>query len=99
MRRSDAKIDEHLRVEFNEWARAGRGEGMEKGHRPVGEQAIERMKLPPTARGLDIGCGSGWATRLMAEKATSGAVVGIDIADELVQLARQSSVGFANVAA
>jgi arsenite methyltransferase len=98
MRRSDAKIDEHLRVEFNEWARAGRGEGMEKGHRPVGEQAIERMNLPPTARVLDIGCGSGWATRLIAEKATSGQAVGIDIADEMVQLARDSSVGFANVA-
>lgn len=90
-------MDEHLRIEFNEWARAGRGEGMEKGHRPVGEQAIERMHLPATARVLDVGCGSGWASRLMAEKASSGKVIGIDISDEMVQMATESSTEFANV--
>jgi len=89
-------MDEHLRDEFNEWARAGRGEGMEKGHRPVGEQAIERMHLPSNARVLDVGCGSGWATRLMAEKAYEGNVMGIDIADEMVQLAVESSSSFEN---
>lgn len=90
-------MDEHLRIEFNEWARAGRGEGMEKGHRPVGEQAIEQMHLPRDARILDVGCGSGWATRLMAEQAVSGRVVGIDIADEMIQLAEDSSRAFQNV--
>ena len=91
-------MDEHLRIEFNEWARAGRGEGMEKGHRPVGEQAIARMQLPKDARVLDVGCGSGWATRLMAQSAISGKVVGIDIADEMLQLAADSSTAFSNVA-
>jgi SAM-dependent methyltransferase len=90
-------MDEQLRIEFNEWARAGRGEGMEKGHRPVGEQAIERMNLPVDARVLDVGCGSGWATRLMAEKASMGKVIGIDIADEMIQLASDSSASFTNV--
>ena len=69
---------------------------MEKSHRPVGEQAIERMHLPSDAQVLDVGCGSGWATRLMAERATSGRIVGIDIADEMVQLAADSSTGFTN---
>jgi len=90
-------MDEHLRLEFNEWARAGRGEGMEKGHRPVGEQAIELMHLPTDARVLDVGCGSGWATRLMAQYATGGKVVGIDIADEMVEVAARQSNGFPNV--
>src|SRR5437867_1187713 len=90
-------MDEHLRIEFNEWAKAGRGEGMEKGHRPVGEQAIERMHLSFDARVLDVGCGSGWATRLMAQKVTKGKVVGIDIADEMVTLATNSSTDFSNV--
>src|SRR6185295_16254054 len=89
--------NENLRREFNDWARAGRGEGMEKGHRPVGEQAIELMSLPADARVLDVGCGSGWATRLMAENATSGRVVGIDIADEMIKLAIETSTSFANV--
>lgn len=88
--------DEHLRLEFNEWARAGRGAGMEKGHRPVGEQAIAQMRLPADARVLDIGCGSGWATRLMAAEAKNGEVVGIDISDEMVQVARSTSLPFTN---
>src|SRR6267378_138471 len=89
--------DERLRSEFNDWARAGRGASMEKGHRPIGEQAIELMEIPSNAQVLDVGCGSGWATRLMAEKAPSGRVVGIDIADEMIKLARESSTSFSNV--
>lgn len=90
-------MDERLRLEFNDWARAGRGEGMEKGHRPVGEQAIQLMAIPPEARVLDVGCGSGWATRLMAETALSGRVVGVDIADEMIRLASKTSASFSNV--
>ena len=90
-------MDERLRLEFNDWARAGRGDGMEKSHRPVGEQAIELMAIPAGARVLDVGCGSGWASRLMAAKAASGRVVGIDIADEMIKLASQTSAAFANV--
>src|SRR6266850_5292687 len=89
--------DERLRLEFNDWARAGRGEGMEKGHRPIGEQAIELMNIPSNARVLDVGCGSGWATRLMAERAEGGRVVGIDIADEMISIARETSDSFPNV--
>ncbi len=89
--------NEQLRTEFNDWARAGKGESMERGHRPVGEQAIARMHITPKARVLDIGCGSGWATRLMADYAFEGRVTGIDISDEMVQLARESSKDQSNV--
>jgi len=90
-------MDEQLRTEFNEWARAGKGESMEHGHRPVGEQAIAAMQVGPSARVLDVGCGSGWATRLLAEHAPQGRVTGIDISDEMVRLARDSSQSFLNV--
>lgn len=90
-------MDEQLRTEFNEWARAGKGESMEQGHRPVGEQAIARMNVPADARVLDVGCGSGWATRLLADYAISGHVTGIDISDEMVRLAGESSHPYANV--
>ncbi len=88
---------EQLRTEFNEWARAGKGESMERGHRPVGEQAIERMRVPPDARVLDVGCGSGWASRLLAGFAIRGRVTGIDISDEMIRIARESSGSFPNV--
>jgi SAM-dependent methyltransferase len=90
-------MEERLRLEFNEWALAGRGEGMEKGHRPVGEQALRLMGVPADARVLDVGCGSGWATRLLAESAVNGDVVGIDISDEMIRVARESSQAFSNV--
>jgi len=70
---------------------------MEKGHRPVGEQAINRLGLTALARVLDVGCGSGWATRLIAERATQGNLVGIDISDEMIDLARSSTSAFPNV--
>lgn len=90
-------MDELLRREFNQWAKAGRGESMETGHKPMGAQAIEQMNISPDARVLDLGCGSGWATRLMAEKATNGRVIGIDISDEMVRIAQEASASFSNI--
>ena len=45
---------------------------------------------------LDIGCGSGWATRLLAGYAINGQVTGIDISDEMIRVARESSQAFPN---
>ena len=92
-----SSADEQLRIEFNEWAREGKGDSMERGHRPVGEQAIARMNVPRGAMVLDVGCGSGWAARLMAEQASAGHVIGIDVSDEMVRVAREQSSRVANV--
>jgi arsenite methyltransferase len=90
-------MDNQLRTEFNEWARAGKGDSMEQGHRPVGEQAIARMGVGANARVLDVGCGSGWASRLLAHSAVNGHVTGIDISDEMVRVAREASTDTPNV--
>jgi len=90
-------MDELLRTEFNEWARAGRCAGMEKAHRPVGEQAIAQMCVSPDSRVLDVGCGSGWATRLLAGLAFNGSLTGIDISDEMIRVAREASRSFSNI--
>ncbi|HEU4478538.1 MAG TPA: class I SAM-dependent methyltransferase [Pyrinomonadaceae bacterium] len=92
-----SSADEQLRVEFNEWAREGKGDSMERGHRPVGEQAIARMNVSREAMVLDVGCGSGWAARLIAEQANKGHVIGIDVSDEMVRVAREQSSSVANV--
>jgi ubiquinone/menaquinone biosynthesis C-methylase UbiE len=89
--------DERLRVEFNEWANTGRGASMERGHRPTGEQAIELLEIETDSQVLDLGCGNGWASRSMAAIATYGRVVGIDVSDRMVDLARAESAGLANV--
>src|SRR5208283_3075546 len=58
--------DERLQAEFNRWANQGEGEKMEANHPDITEKAIRLMDLRPGERVLDLGCGSGWATRLLA---------------------------------
>ena len=58
--------DERLQQEFNRWAAEGEGPKMERHHLDITEKTIRRMQLRPGERVLDLGCGSGWATRLLA---------------------------------
>jgi ubiquinone/menaquinone biosynthesis C-methylase UbiE len=91
-----ARAEEQLRAEFNDWAKAGRGESMERGHRPVGEQAMSMMGISSESLVLDLGCGGGWATRLMAEVAHDGKAVGVDVSDEMIRVARSLSTDYLN---
>src|SRR5438309_6087388 len=94
--------DERLKEEFNRWAAAGEGEKMERHHLDITEKAMRRMDLRPGERVLDLGCGSGWATRLLARVVGEGRdgfgqVVGVDISDEMIRQARAVSKEFDNV--
>ena len=68
--------DERLRQEFNQWAEQGRGEEMEHHHISITEQTLALMDLKPGERVLDLGCGAGWATRLMAQMRRRGRAAG-----------------------
>ena len=87
--------DQKLQQEFNQWAVAGRGDEMEDHHSDITNQTLELMEIGPGDRILDLGCGTGWASRRMALMA--GEVVGLDVADEMLQRARTASGGLANV--
>jgi len=89
--------DEQLRREFNRWAEAGRGEEMEKDHRRIAEQTLERMRVEPTDNILDVGCGAGWLARILAALVSEGRVVGMDVADEMVRRARRNCADLDNV--
>src|ERR1700746_1423193 len=65
--------DENLQQEFNRWAEAGEGEKMENHHLNITEKTLRQMNLRPGERVLDLGCGSGWATRLLAAPVAAGA--------------------------
>ena len=78
-----------LREEFNRWAEAGRGEGMEQEHLPIVLPLLARMRLAPDENVLDVGCGAGWLAALLAEQLPEGRVVGMDISDEMVRRARR----------
>ena len=93
--------DEKLRAEFNSWAEAGRGEEMERHHLDIAEKTIRLMDLRPGERVLDLSCGTGWCTRLIARMVEGGPqgfgqVVGIDISDEMIRHAREQSTDFEN---
>ncbi|MFZ0806192.1 MAG: methyltransferase domain-containing protein, partial [Candidatus Sulfotelmatobacter sp.] len=94
--------DEKLQQEFNQWATAGEGPKMEQHHLDITEKTIRLMNLRPGERVLDLGCGSGWATRLLARLVGEGPegfgqVIGLDVSDEMVRQARESSKDFENV--
>ena len=89
--------EEQLRQQFNRWLASGQAARMETWHRPVTEKLLDRMDLGPHERTLEIGCGEGWATRLIAERGPEGAAVGIDLADELIASARAKSVDYQNI--
>src|SRR3954470_23452722 len=94
--------DEKLQQEFNKWAAAGEGPKMENHHLDITEKTIRLMNLRPGERVLDLGCGSGWATRLVARLVGEGPqgfgqVVGLDISDEMIRQARADSREFENI--
>jgi arsenite methyltransferase len=94
---SEHPADRQLREEFNRWAEAGRGEGMERDHLPIVEPMLEMMHLRPNETILDAGCGTGWLCRLLAQRAPQGRVIGIDVSDEMIRRAREASTAFDNV--
>jgi SAM-dependent methyltransferase len=92
-----SQSEESLREEFNRWAEAGRGEGMEQDHLPITLPVLEKMRLAPTDNVLDVGCGAGWLSRRLAKRVPEGRVVGMDISDEMIRHARRSSLDFDNL--
>ena len=86
-----------LREEFNRWAEAGRGDGMEQDHLPITVPVLEKMGLSATDNVLDVGCGSGWLSRHVGRLVPEGRVVGMDISDEMVRVARRSSAEHDNI--
>jgi len=97
-----AASDERLQQEFNRWAEAGEGETMERHHADITAKTIRLMNLRPGERVLDLGCGSGWATRLLARLVSDGPegfgqVVGVDVSDEMIRRARAASKDFENI--
>jgi SAM-dependent methyltransferase len=88
---------ESLREEFNSWADSGKGESMEHDHWPITRPALEMMRIARDENVIDVGCGAGWLSRILARGVPEGRVVGMDISDEMIHRAREASVEFENL--
>jgi ubiquinone/menaquinone biosynthesis C-methylase UbiE len=88
---------QQLRQEFNQWAADGRGEEMEEHHGSIARQTIERMKLAPGDTALDLGCGAGWASRLIAKQVAPSLVIGVDVSDQMIARATAASANIENL--
>ena len=76
---------------------AGEDRPIEIGHGQTNSQPrtvramLELLDVAPGSRVLDVGCGSGWTTALLASlTGPSGSVLGVEIVPELVELARRN---------
>jgi arsenite methyltransferase len=87
---SETAPNDRLREEFNRWAEAGRGEGMEHEHLPIVLPLLDRLRIAPNDNILDVGCGAGWLAPLLADQVPEGRVVGMDISDEMIRRARRN---------
>jgi SAM-dependent methyltransferase len=90
-------MDNHATIQkvtavFDDWALAGRAEGMERGHGPYARRAFDLLDLPDgPVRYLDVGCGNGYTVRWAAEQHRGGLALGLDGSAEMVARARALS--------
>ncbi|QDU69860.1 class I SAM-dependent methyltransferase [Engelhardtia mirabilis] len=74
---------------FTQWAEAGRDRDMETGHGDVVGQVIESLDVKPGQQILDLGCGNGWATRILAKLGPGVQAVGVDVAPGMLSRAEE----------
>jgi ubiquinone/menaquinone biosynthesis C-methylase UbiE len=74
---------------FDQWAREGKDAGMEEGHSDVVRQVLETMDVRAGDQILDLGCGNGWATRLLAQLAPGTQAIGVDAAPAMIARAEE----------
>ena len=58
---------------------------------PFGEVALNKLELGQNLHVLDIGCGCGTTTLVIAERIKRGRVTGIDISQPMLQRAKKSA--------
>ncbi len=80
---------QQLAETFDAWAQAGRHKGMELEHGDVVGQVLARMDLQAGESVLDLGCGSGWATRLIAQAKPGVSAIGVDISPAMIAQAEK----------
>ena len=77
-----------VRDEFDAWAADGRDKGMEERHWHTAKHALARMPVEAGDTVLDLGTGSGYALRALADTTGIARGYGLDGSPEMTQNAR-----------
>ncbi|QLG60921.1 class I SAM-dependent methyltransferase [Halorarum salinum] len=80
-----------VREEFDAWAADGRDRGMEERHWHTAKHVLARMPVEPGETVLDLGTGSGYALRALADTKGIGRGYGLDGSPEMARNAREYS--------
>tara|TARA_B100000700_G_scaffold322180_1_gene423074 strand:- start:2691 stop:3323 length:633 start_codon:yes stop_codon:yes gene_type:complete len=76
---------------FDGWAKEGKDSGMEKGHFDSVSFMINKIKKEKKGgrKGIDIGCGNGWAVREMEKILEYEKIIGIDGSKTMIKKAKE----------
>ncbi len=80
---------DRISATFDEWVRDGRAEKLEEHHADIVSQVLPKLGIRPGMQTLDLGCGTGWATRLLAAAAPGAGAIGIDVSAEMLARAEE----------
>ena len=80
---------EELARTFDRWAAEGRDVGMEEEHSGVFGQVVAQLRIVAGEQILDLGCGNGWATRLLAKAAAGVTAIGVDVSPKMIARAEE----------
>ena len=72
---------------FDQWAKTGRAEEMEKGHGTTVNKFLDKIIFEEPFTFLDIGCGNGWVIRKIAQLSKCRKAIGIDKSKKMVEKA------------
>lgn len=81
---------ESIKDVFEKWAERSAGLSMDWFHPLFHKWWLKKLDLAEDYKVLDVGCGTGWVSRMVAKMVPNGEAVGIDIAEGMIQKAKQS---------
>ena len=82
------KEEETTKTLFEKWSKGLFAASGERFHPLFQKWWIKELNLPENSKVLDVGCGSGWASRMIAKMVPNGEVIGVDFADGMIKNAK-----------
>ncbi|MEM7305879.1 MAG: class I SAM-dependent methyltransferase [Planctomycetota bacterium] len=73
-----------IAAKFNSWVESGDADRLEDNHGDVVGQVLDSLSIQAGEKILDLGCGNGWATRLLAKAAPGTQAIGIDASPQMI---------------